>query len=91
MRSLWVSFAYSRSRSLNHSLTHSLTHDIGNVLTANIGQAPATQAMIAAGVSNTTPSTTINKVCASGMKSIILGHNHFHLLMHLSPYLLACE
>lgn len=46
---------------------------IGNVLTANVGQAPATQAMIAAGVSNTTPSTTINKVCASGMKAIILG------------------
>ena len=48
---------------------------IGNVLTANVGQAPATQAMIAAGVSNTTPSTTINKVCASGMKAIILGTN----------------
>jgi len=46
---------------------------IGNVLTANVGQAPATQAMIAAGVSNTTPSTTINKVCASGMKAIMLG------------------
>lgn len=44
---------------------------MGNVLTAGIGQAPARQAAIKAGLSNKTPSTTINKVCASGMKSIM--------------------
>ncbi len=45
---------------------------MGNVLAANIGQAPVTQASIGAGIPNTTPGTTINKVCASGMKSIML-------------------
>ncbi len=46
---------------------------MGNVLQANVGQAPAKQALLAAGLSNRTPSTTINKVCASGMKAIMLG------------------
>ncbi|MFM7176328.1 MAG: acetyl-CoA C-acyltransferase [Bacteroidota bacterium] len=46
---------------------------MGNVLAANLGQAPVTQASIGAGVPNTTPGTTINKVCASGMKTIMLG------------------
>jgi len=46
---------------------------MGNVLSANIGQAPVTQAMLAAGIPDSTPSTTINKVCASGMKAIMLG------------------
>jgi len=46
---------------------------MGNVLTANEGQAPARQASLFAGLSNTTPSTTINKVCASGTKSIMFG------------------
>lgn len=45
---------------------------MGNVLQANEGQAPARQAAIFAGVPNTVPCTTINKVCASGMKSIML-------------------
>jgi len=45
----------------------------GNVLTANIGQAPARQAALGAGISNTTPCTTVNKVCASGAKSVMLG------------------
>jgi len=44
---------------------------MGNVLQANVGQAPARQAALFAGVPNTVPCTTINKVCASGMKSII--------------------
>jgi acetyl-CoA C-acetyltransferase len=43
----------------------------GNVLTAGIGQAPARQAAIKAGLSEKTPCTTINKVCASGMKAIM--------------------
>jgi acetyl-CoA C-acetyltransferase len=46
---------------------------MGNVLSANVGQAPVTQASINAGLPNTTPGTTINKVCASGMKAIMLG------------------
>jgi acetyl-CoA C-acetyltransferase len=46
---------------------------MGNVLSAGIGQAPVTQALIAAGLPDTTPGTTINKVCASGMKAIMLG------------------
>jgi len=45
---------------------------MGNVISANIGQAPATQAMIGAGIPSSVPSTTINKVCASGSKAIML-------------------
>lgn len=45
---------------------------MGNVLQANVGQAPATQASIFSGLPNMIPSTTINKVCASGMKAIML-------------------
>lgn len=55
---------------------------MGNVLSAGIGQAPARQAAIKAGLSDKTPSTTVNKVCASGTKAIMiaadqiaLGHN----------------
>lgn len=46
---------------------------MGNVLSANIGQAPATQAAIYAGLPQNIPSTTINKVCASAMKAVMLG------------------
>ncbi len=46
---------------------------MGNVLQANVGQAPARQAAIFAGLNTNVPCTTINKVCASGMKSIALG------------------
>uniref|UniRef100_A0A0K0ESS3 Acetyl-CoA acetyltransferase n=1 Tax=Strongyloides stercoralis TaxID=6248 RepID=A0A0K0ESS3_STRER len=46
---------------------------MGNVCQANNGQAPARQAALKAGLSVTTPATTINKVCASGLKSIMLG------------------
>ncbi|OWA52329.1 Acetyl-CoA acetyltransferase B, mitochondrial [Hypsibius exemplaris] len=45
---------------------------LGNVCQAAEGQAPSTQAAILAGLPATTPCTTINKVCASGMKSIML-------------------
>ena len=44
----------------------------GNVLSAGVGQAPVTQASIGAGLPNTVPGTTINKVCASGMKAVAL-------------------
>ena len=45
---------------------------MGNVLQANLGQAPARQAAIFAGLSQNVPCTTINKVCSSGMKSIMI-------------------
>ena len=45
---------------------------MGNVLQAGVGQAPARQAAIKAGLSNKVPCTTVNKVCSSGMKSIML-------------------
>lgn len=45
---------------------------MGNVLQANEGQSPARQAALGAGIPNTVPCTTINKVCASGMKTIIM-------------------
>lgn len=46
---------------------------MGNVLQANLGQAPARQAALFAGITHEVPCTTVNKVCASGMKSISLG------------------
>lgn len=45
----------------------------GNVLPANLGQAPATQVALGAGCPTTTPCTIINKVCASGTKAIMVG------------------
>lgn len=52
---------------------------LGNVLTAGVGQAPARQAALKAGLSELTPSTTVNKVCASGMKSIMIAANQIQL------------
>ncbi len=46
---------------------------VGNVLSAGLGQAPATQIAVAAGLGYNTPCTVVNKVCASGMKAIMLG------------------
>jgi acetyl-CoA C-acetyltransferase len=46
---------------------------MGQVLQAGAGQAPARQAALAAGLSPTTPATTINRVCGSGLKAIMLG------------------
>lgn len=45
---------------------------MGNVLQAGEGQAPARQVALGAGLSSETPSTTINKVCASGMKAVMM-------------------
>jgi len=45
---------------------------MGNVLQAGVGQAPARQAALGAGILDSVPCTTVNKVCASGMKSISL-------------------
>jgi acetyl-CoA C-acetyltransferase len=44
---------------------------MGNVLQAAVGQAPARQAALGAGIPDTVPCTTVNKVCASGMKAVI--------------------
>ena len=44
---------------------------MGNVVQAGVGQAPARQAALGAGLSNEVPCTTVNKVCASGMKAIM--------------------
>lgn len=72
----------------------------GNVISAGLGQAPATQVAIGAGLGNEIPSTLVNKVCASGMKatmfgaqSIMIGQNEIVLTggmenMSLIPYYL---
>lgn len=46
---------------------------MGNVVSANLGQAPARQAALGAGIPDTVPCTTVNKVCASGMKAAMFG------------------
>ncbi|WP_185235051.1 acetyl-CoA C-acyltransferase [Teredinibacter franksiae] len=48
---------------------------MGCVLSAGLGQAPARQASLAAGVARKTPTTTLNKVCGSGLKTVIMAHN----------------
>ena len=55
------------------SLDHIDEVFMGNVLQAGVGQAPARQAALGAGLGQNVPCTTVNKVCASGMKSIMLG------------------
>ncbi len=73
---------------------------MGEVLTAGVGQAPARQAALYAGLPNSVPCMTINKVCGSGLKAIMLasdsvrlGHADFAIAggqenMTLSPHLL---
>jgi acetyl-CoA C-acetyltransferase len=46
---------------------------MGNVISANLGQAPARQASLGAGIGQNVPCTTINKVCSSGMKAVMIG------------------
>lgn len=46
---------------------------VGNVISAGLGQAPATQVAVAAGLGFDIPCTLVNKVCASGMKAVMLG------------------
>ncbi len=46
---------------------------MGNVLSAGLGQAPARQAALKASITSSTPCTTVNKVCSSGLKAIMLG------------------
>jgi acetyl-CoA C-acetyltransferase len=52
---------------------------VGNVLGAGLGQAPATQVAVGAGFGFEIPCTTINKVCASGMKAVMLGAQSIQL------------
>ncbi|MCW3105139.1 MAG: acetyl-CoA acetyltransferase [Bacteroidetes bacterium] len=57
---------------------------MGNVLSANLGQSPARQAAKFAGIPNETDCTTVNKVCAAGMKAAIIGAQQIQLgLEHL--------
>ncbi|UKZ75307.1 hypothetical protein TrVFT333_002985 [Trichoderma virens FT-333] len=51
----------------------------GNVLSANLGQAPARQAAVGAGLSKNVVTTTVNKVCASSLKAVILGAQNIML------------
>ncbi|MEX0995199.1 MAG: acetyl-CoA C-acyltransferase [Balneolaceae bacterium] len=51
----------------------------GNVLTAGIGQAPARQTALKAGLSHKTPCTAVNKVCASGMKAVMIASDQILL------------
>jgi len=52
---------------------------MGNVLSAGLGQAPARQASIFAGIPDTTPCTTISKVCGSGMKAVMIANDQLAL------------
>ncbi|MCB0364858.1 MAG: thiolase family protein [Bdellovibrionaceae bacterium] len=52
---------------------------MGEVLTAGVGQAPARQAALAAGLANSVPCMTINKVCGSGLKAVMLGSDSIRL------------
>jgi len=62
-----------------NDLSHIEEAFLGNVLSANLGQAPARQAVLKAGLSESVICTTINKVCASGMKSVIFGCQQLQL------------
>jgi acetyl-CoA C-acetyltransferase len=52
---------------------------MGNVVSANLGQAPARQASLGAGIGYNVPCTTVNKVCASGMKAVALAAQNIML------------
>lgn len=52
---------------------------MGNVLSAGVGQAPARQAALKAGLPNRVPCTTLNKVCGSGMKAVMLAADSLRL------------
>nr|GMC48520.1 acetyl-CoA acetyltransferase, cytosolic 1 [Ipomoea batatas] len=63
------------------SVDPSLVEEVffGNVLSANLGQAPARQAALGAGIPNTVVCSTVNKVCASGMKATMLAAQSIQL------------
>ena len=70
--SIAIKAAYERAK-----LSPADIHEVffGCVLPAGQGQAPARQAALHAGIPNTTPCTTLNKVCGSGMKAIMFAHD----------------
>ncbi|MBA0869020.1 hypothetical protein Goshw_022220, partial [Gossypium schwendimanii] len=63
------------------NLDPSLVQEVffGNVLSANLGQAPARQAALGAGIPNSVICTTVNKVCSSGMKAVMLASQTIEL------------
>ena len=62
---------------------------MGNVVQAGVGQAPARQAAIFAGLPDSVACTTVNKVCASGMKAVMLGSTSNSMLVMQKLLLLA--
>ncbi|XVE87619.1 hypothetical protein DITRI_Ditri19aG0002400 [Diplodiscus trichospermus] len=70
-----------RSALQRANLDPSLVQEVffGNVLSANLGQAPARQAALGAGIPNSVICTTVNKVCASGMKAVMLASQTIQL------------
>ncbi len=65
-----ISAALERARVLPQQVTHTF---MGNVLSAGLGQAPARQAAIYAGIPHGVPATTVSKVCGSGLEAALLG------------------
>ncbi len=70
--SIAISAALNRSRISSEDVDEVI---MGCVLPAGVGQAPARQASIAAGVKKSAGCTTVNKVCGSGMKAVMLAHD----------------
>lgn len=66
-------------QSVNIDPTNICSVYMGNVLSANLGQSPARQAALFAGIANDTDCTTVNKVCAAGMKATMLGAQQIQL------------
>lgn len=64
-----IRVAVNRSNLEPHQIDEAL---IGMVLSAGVGQAPARQAALGAGLPNSVPCTTVNKVCGSGLKTVML-------------------
>ncbi|MFT3921918.1 MAG: acetyl-CoA C-acyltransferase [Myxococcales bacterium] len=62
--------ALKRAGATPDQITHTF---MGNVLSAGLGQAPARQAAIYAGIPHRTPATTVSKVCGSGLEAVLLG------------------
>jgi hypothetical protein len=82
-----VSYDETRLSSLTQSIDEVL---MGHVYSANVGQAPATQVAIKAGLPTSIPSTSINKVCSSGMKcNINEKQGTFHYLNDM--YFTSCN
>jgi len=65
-----ITAALERARVLPQQVTHTF---MGNVLSAGLGQAPARQAAIYAGIPHSVPATTVGKVCGSGLEAALLG------------------